>query len=470
MKDAFIALSEQLVYLLNCSFETGIVPSAWKMATVIPLYKGGSRKDVSNFRPVSLLPLPSKIMERVVHNRIYSHLENTNLLDPNQGGFRKKHSTIGTISQLTNEIFEGMNNRIMTVACFIDMAKAFDTVNHKILCKKLYKLGINGRLIDWLENYLSGRKQCTLANGTTSPYHDIICGVPQGSILGPLLFITYMNDLRTACKNSKYLLYADDTVIFNTNENQIATNQIQRDLDAVSLWCDQNQLTIHVKKTKYVIFGLRSQTRKLNDHELFIKNQKLQKVATYKYLGMILDSYLTFNNHLQQTLNVISHKLLLLCKLRKYIDKHTAITLYKSMILPIMEYGDVIYCGAKGKLLSKLQSAQNRILRLCIYSNVYMETERLYSACKTSKLELRRDIHLNLFMYKQKGNNRIVNNRKIHTRAHDALLFTTIKPKNEKYKQNIYYRGALNWNSLPVRERSIITFKEFKENQKKKLL
>ena len=136
-----------------------------------------------------------------------------------------------------------------------------------------------------------------------------------------------------------------------------------------------------------------------------------------------------------------------------------------------MEYGDVLYCGSKGRLLAKLQSAQNRILRLCIYSNVYIETEMLYSLCKTTKLELRREVHLNLFMYKQKGNNKIVNNsRDIHTRAHDALLYTTVKPKNEKYNQNIYYRGALIWNSLPPIERDIETFKKFKEKQKLKLL
>ena len=146
-----------------------------------------------------------------------------------------------------------------------------------------------------------------------------------------------------------------------------------------------------------MIFGLRSQTRNLNEHKLFMKNQKLQKVATYKYLGMTLDMNLTFKNHLQQTLNVISHKLLLLSKLRKYIDEYTAITLYKAMILPIIEYGDVIYGGTKCGLLSKLHKiTQNRILRMSKYWNVHIETERLYMLCKTSKLELRREIHMNL--------------------------------------------------------------------------
>ena len=227
---------------------------------------------------------------------------------------------------------------------------------------------------------------------------------------------------------------------------------------------------MNVKKTKYVIFGLRSQTKKLSHHELYIRDQKLQRVATYKYLGMILDMNLTFSNHLQQIQNVISQKCLLLSKIRKYINIHTSIILYKSMILPIMEYGDVIYGGAKGKQIQQLQKIQNRILRICIYTNVYIEKEQLYILCKTSKIEVRREVHLNLFMYKQQGNVDIINKRKVNTRAHDALLFTTHKPQNEKYKQNVYYRGAISWNNLPSIERNIPEYEKFKNRQKTKLL
>ena len=396
-------------------------------------------------------------------------MDRNKLLDENQGGFRKKHSTINTISKLTGEIFEGINNRNMTVACFIDMAKAFNTVNHDILCKKLRNIGITGDLLKLLKNYLKNRKQCTIANGVTSPFADIVCGVPQGSILGPLLFIIYMNDIQSSCKNSRYLLYADDTVIFNTKEITQATIEIQLDLDQFKLWCDQNQLTMNLKKTKYMIFGLRSQTKKIEHHELSIENHRISKVATYKYLGMILDMNLTFNNHLQQTLNVISYKCLLLSKLRKYINIHTATILYKSMILPVIEYGDVIYGGTTGRLIHRLQSARNRILRICIYSNVYMEKDQMYEICKTTKLEVRREVHLNLFMYKQQTNTSIINTRKVNTRAHDALLFTTKETNNEKYKQNIYYRGALSWNGLPVAERITPDFATFKITQKKKL-
>ena len=171
-------------------------------------------------------------------------------------------------------------------------------------------------------------------------------------------------------------------------------SEVQNDLNRFKKWCDQNQLTMNVQKTKYVIFGLRSQTKKLYNHELYIMEHQLQRVATYKYLGMILDMNLTFNNHLQQTYNVVSHKCLLLSKLRKYIDTYTAVILYKSMILPVIEYGDIIYGGAKGKPISRLHNVQKRILRTCIYTQEYIEEEQLFLLGKTSKLESRREVKL----------------------------------------------------------------------------
>ena len=211
IKDAFIIQVTRLTSLLNRSFDSGIFPNQWKLAKVIPLYKGGNRHDVGNYRPVSLLPLPSKIIEKIVHTRLSSHLEINKLLDSKQGGFRKNHSTIDTVSKLTNYLFNGINCREVTLACFIDMAKAFDTVNHDILIQKLSKLGIKNLLLSWIKNYLTQRKQCTFVNGNTSTLADILCGVPQGSILGPLFFIIYVNDIAIILTSCKHLLYADDT-------------------------------------------------------------------------------------------------------------------------------------------------------------------------------------------------------------------------------------------------------------------
>ena len=470
LKDAFIVLTSEFTYLINISFKTGIFPTNWKLANIIPLFKGGNKNTVGNFRPVSLLPLPSKIIEKIAHNRISSFLETGNYLDNMQGGFRKNQSTINTTAKLTDDIFKGINDRNMTLSCFIDMAKAFDTVNHDILLQKLSKIGIGNFLLKWIKSYLFQRKQCTTANNVTSPYSEILCGVPQGSILGPLFFIVYVNDIEDCLENCKHLLYADDTVIYITGELNVTTNLLQLDLNCFKNWCDKNQLTMNIKKTKYVTFGLKSQTRSVNNHDLFIQQTKIDRVNSYKYLGITLDMNLNYNIHLENCLKLVSHKAFVLNKIRRYINKNTAITIYKTMILPIIEYGDVIYDGANQKLLNDLQTAQNRILRTCLYEDRAANTNMLHRNCNISKLQDRRLLHLNLFMYKQKLNVNIVNNRNIRTRAHDALLFTTVKPNNEKYKRNVFYKGALLWNNLPVVERNIPTYEKFKTVQKQKLL
>ena len=183
-----------------------IFPDEWKITNIIPLQKGGDKASVSNLRPVSLLLLPSKILERIIHNRVMFHIERKKLLECQQGGFRKNHSTMDTIAKFTNDLFNGINNKETTIACFIDLAKTFDTVNHKIIIKKLEYLGITGNLNKDFENYLTNRKQRTTIENKTSDYRDITCGVPQGSILGPMLFLIYVNDLSNVIENCKYQL------------------------------------------------------------------------------------------------------------------------------------------------------------------------------------------------------------------------------------------------------------------------
>ena len=298
LKDAFISHIDKLHFLFDKILKTANFPDEWKCATVIPLKKGGVSTLVSNLRPISLLPLPSKIFEKIIHNRMIFHLEANHLLDDKQGGFRKNNSTINTAVKSTNDIFNAMNNRNNTVATFIDMAKAFDTVNHQILLNKIEKLGFSWKNL--LKSYLFQRKQVTLANGTTSNQCNISCGIPQGSTVGPLMFIIYMNDISTVLRYSKYQLYADDTVIYSRGDLDESTANLCQDLSAFENWCDKNKLTLNIGKTKYVTFGLKSQTKKLLiTMFLSILNLRLDRVCTYKYLGVTFDMNLNYNKHLQ---------------------------------------------------------------------------------------------------------------------------------------------------------------------------
>ena len=270
---------------------------------------------VSNYRPISLLPLLSKLIENIVHIRLYRHLMQYDLLDDRQGGFRPGYSTVKTCTYFTNDIYTAYNNKEITVAVFIDAMKAFDTVNHQILLKKLSKYGIAGKLHFWIRNYLTGLKQCTIANDIVSNLKDIVCGVPQGSVLGPLLFLIYINDISSVVRNSKISMYADDTVVYISQAKLgNAITLIQQDLDRVYTWCNSNKLTINCKKTKYCLFGMRSSIKKSNlqDIHLSLSNQILERVCSYKYLGLILDEHLTYNKHVKEMSKLVSHKLYIL--------------------------------------------------------------------------------------------------------------------------------------------------------------
>ena len=194
-KDRFLVLGRQLVNIFNCSLRSSIFPEVWKRAKVVPLFKGGTSDEVGNYRPVSLLPLPGKLLEKIEHKHITKFWEDNNFLSTNQGFFMKGFSTVSTIADLTDDIFTQINKGNTTLAAFVDLRKTVDMVNLNILLKKLKRAGIRRHTLAWCGNYLSKRQQCTFANGITSGLLSVTCGVPQGSVLGPLFLLVYVNDI-----------------------------------------------------------------------------------------------------------------------------------------------------------------------------------------------------------------------------------------------------------------------------------
>ena len=223
------------------------------------------------------------------------------------------------------------------------------------------------------------------------------------------MFIIYINDLSSILQNCKYQLYADDTVLYMSGQEiEPITDNMCIDLAHFKDWCDCNKLTINIKKTKYVIFGLKSQIKEIRHHVLHINDHFLDRVTSYKYLGVTLDACLTYSRHMENCLNVSSHKVFLLSKIRKYITAEAATRIYKTMIMPILEYGDILYDGSNQFLLGKIQTLQNRCLRICNYEPYHVPVIYLHEIANVSKLVFRRKMHLLLYMFKQKTNMNIV--------------------------------------------------------------
>ena len=354
------------------------------------------------------------------------------------------------------------------MAVFIDLKKAFDTIDHSILLKKLEFMGIKGDLLLWIANYLHDRSQKTIANGKLSKNMPVSCGVPLGSILGPLFFITYINDMQNYLNTKKLGLYADDTVLFSkSNNNRTLQENMQLTINRFHNWCQMNALTINIKKNKLMIFGTRSKIKKAKNLTINIANQKLQQVPSYKYLGVTLDSVLSYSNHISTLLNTVSHKAYILSKILRFITKYSALRIYKSMISPYFDYADIVFDKANQSDLDKLQRAQNRCLRICLLATVRTDTDYIHSTAKTPLLKLRRKVHLRNFMYTNLSKTWLLDVKPVNTRLRDAPLFSIKLSNTVAYDRSVQHNGALEWNCLPIELRNVDHYLLFKFHQLK---
>ena len=242
-------ISDILCKLFNCSMSTGIVPDQMKITRVTPIYKKGDVNEMNNYRPISVLTIFTKNVERCMYNRVIAFLNKHNILFKNQFGFRQGHSTSSAILELIHKITQAIENKEFTLSVFIDLSKAFDTIDHSILLYKLNHYGIRGISLKWFESYLNNRQQFTVIDGIESKYKAVRCGVPQGSILGPLLFLIYINDLPKCSQLLHYILFADDTSIFMSSHNLTSLfNNMNSQLVKLDIWMQASKLILNIDK------------------------------------------------------------------------------------------------------------------------------------------------------------------------------------------------------------------------------
>jgi hypothetical protein len=247
------AISTPLAQIINCSITSGVVPDSQKIAKVIPIFKSGDKKQLGNYRPISILPYFSKFFEKLIYGRMMTYITANNILYKGQYGFRKDHSTFMAVMEMYDKISEARDNGHFSVGIFLDLSKAFDTVNHEILISKLNHYGIRGICLNWIRDYLRGRKQCVSYNGHASPMLDVKCGVPQGSILGPLLFLIYVNDISHTSTTLQFLMFADDTNLFMSSKSLgELVDKLNIELQKVNNWFKANKLSLNLNKTNYI--------------------------------------------------------------------------------------------------------------------------------------------------------------------------------------------------------------------------
>ena len=360
-----------LAYIINMSLLTGVYPDLLKLVKVIPIHKGGSTQDVNNYRPISLLSIFDKIIEKLMHKRLYTFLESHNILFENQFGFRKQNSTVFALAQITEMIKTSIDGGKFGCGIFIDLRKAFDTVNHEILLIKLEHYGIRGNMLKWFQSYLSNRKQYVSVNGYSSELLEVKCGVPQGSVLGPLLFLIYINDLPNISKVLNFYLFADDTNIYYESESlHDLENTINKELNKLYLWLNVNRLSLNIDKTNFIVFHPYNKPLK---HSITIKINKkvINEKESIKYLGVLIDSTLSWKYHILNISKKISRSIGIMYKMRPFLSLKTMKTLYYSLIYSHLIYAIEIWGTASKTELEKILILQKRAMRMMTFTDIY---------------------------------------------------------------------------------------------------
>ena len=294
-------LRDPLCYLCNRSLQEGIFPSQLKIADVLPLFKAEDPLQFNNYRPVSLLCILTKVFEKIMYSRLHEFLEKLDILYEYQFGFRKKHSTHLAHLILHDKLSKVLDDGKTAIGIYLDFSKAFDTVDHDILLSKLFYYGIRGPAYDWFQSYLSDRSQYVTYNGVKSSTKPIKCGVPQGSILGPLLFLIYINDLPNVCKVTMPFLFADDTHLFTSGDDlDDMYDTANHELNNIAEWLKVNKLSLNVKKTHYMVFsGINSsRSTATRTKNLKIYGEEISEVSKTKFLGVIIDNKLKWQHHI----------------------------------------------------------------------------------------------------------------------------------------------------------------------------
>uniref|UniRef100_A0A8C7TQY0 Reverse transcriptase domain-containing protein n=1 Tax=Oncorhynchus mykiss TaxID=8022 RepID=A0A8C7TQY0_ONCMY len=402
----FLKLSAEIVAtpitsLFNLSFVSSEIPKDWKAAAVIPLFKGGDTLDPNCYRPISILPCLSKVFESQVNKQITDHFESHHTFSAMQSGFRAGHGCTSATLKVLNDILTAIDKKHYCAAVFIDLAKAFDSVNHHILIGRLNSLGFSNDCLAWFTNYFSDRVQCVKSEGLLSGPLAVSMGVPQGSILGPTLFSVYINEVALAAGESLIHLYADDTILYTSGPSlDTVLTTLQASFNAIQLSFRGLQLLLNTSKTKCMLFNrsLPAPTRLSNITTL--DGSDLEYVDNYKYLGVWLDCKLSFQTHIKHLQSKVKSRIGFLFRNKASFTHAAKHTLVKLTILPILDFGDVIYKIASNTLLNKLDAVYHSAIRFVTKAPYTTHHCDLYALVGWPSLHTRRQTHWLHVIYK----------------------------------------------------------------------
>lgn len=467
--DAMDVIAGELLDIINISLMRGQFPEEWKKSTVIPIPKVPNSTRVEDRRPINMLPLYEKILETVVKEQVLEFIDDAGILIEEQSGFRKRHSCESALNLLLLKWKQSIEEGRIILAVFVDLKRAFETIDRGKLLEVLRRYGLGGRVLMWFSSYLERRMQATRYNGAVSPAAAVDLGVPQGSVLGPLLFILYMNDIKRTLTRANVNLFADDTVVYVTeNTSEACYRLMNSELDKFAEWLKWKKLKLNVTKTKCMVV-----TNRRNDNydgTVQIDGEVVERVEAIKYLGVMLDTKLTFNEHVDYTIRKAARKFGVLCRVNRFLSCDNKVMIYKTLIAPHFDYCSSVLFLASKQQRKRMQVLQSKVMRLILRCDRL--TPRLLMLDSLQWMSVRQRVEYNtlIFIHKvtkgmapQYMSDTVTYGRDVHRyntrRAGDLRLPSY---KKSCTQNSLFYKGYSLYNELPETARRTSNLREFK--------
>lgn len=463
----------QIINLINKSLQEGKVPESWKNSVITPIPKVIGSNKAENYRPINTLPVYEKILEQVVKDQLLEYIDKNDILIAEQSGFRSGHSCETTIQKILIEWRQRIDKNEKVGVVFIDFKRAFETIDRKELIKKLKMYGIGETVLKWFESYLENRTQQVKFGDILSEKLEIKTGVPQGSILGPLLFILYINDVIKVYRGRKckFRLFADDKMIYVYSDNiDFIIKTLNEILTTLTEWLNKNSLKINIKKTVYMTI---CDPRKVNiraNCDVYVGNEPIIEVQDTKYLGILIDKHLTFERHAWYIAKKVGKKIGFLGRLRNVVSSYVKVLIYKTIIAPHYEYCSSIMLNFSQRMMEMLQKTQNRAMRIILNVNRYTAIKSMLEALCFMNVRQRMEYNVCILVYKMRNNIvpkylsqeiRYVNEKHAYsTRSSTDIAIE--RTRTLAAHKTLTYHGFQMFNNIPVEIRDITEIKIFK--------